>query len=353
MRGGSPLRSFGASMRSFAAPMPSGDGRVTIVNASDIYSDTGTSSLQVLASIPNLPSWLTPVGQAYRYEGRDDVERNISFGYLQRDVPAGYEYALHLYHSPDEGRTWNRLASQIHPDDNRAVARMEGSGLYALVASVDIPLNQAGWHLITYPIPESRPVPVALGSIDKSYAAVYGYKEGDAKPTGLEEDPAKPWRVYAVQEVDTWVNDLQELEFGQTYWISATKPITLHLAVPYTTTQPVTLPAPSHQYGQFAPPITFFGPITARADGRLPEELEARIGNTLCGRGDLLAGGAQYRVKVAAANAEAPDCGAPNRPVEFWVSLDGQPGAETLIGTDVWSSPGLKKLPLRVPEQPD
>jgi hypothetical protein len=156
--------------------------------------------------------------------------------------------------------------------------------------------------------------------------------------------------VYAVQEADNWVNDLKELEFGQTYWISVTKPTTLHLAVPYSTTQPLSLPAPSHEYGQFAPPMTFYGPIAARADGLLPDMLEARIGDALCGRTELKAGDAQYRIKVAAANAEAPECGAPNRTVEFRGFIGGKPIAETPLGTDVWSSPGLQLLSLKVPE---
>ena len=53
--------------------MPSADGQVTVFNAGNIFGDTATDSLQALAAIPNLPTWLTPVGQGYRYVANSEV----------------------------------------------------------------------------------------------------------------------------------------------------------------------------------------------------------------------------------------------------------------------------------------
>jgi hypothetical protein len=86
-----------------------------------------------------------------------------------------------------------------------------------------------------------------------------------------------------------------------------------------------------------------------------PPSLEARIGGVVCGLGELfgLPGveeSVRYRVKVAAASADAPDCGAPGRSIEFWILQESGRSAGVIVERDVWSSPQPRELMLRAPE---
>ena len=169
------------------APIASSDGQVTIYNRKDALGDTATGTLQALGAIPTVPEWLTPVGQAYRFVATEPLPRTIGFNYLQREVPPGYEHTLQLYHSPDEGKTWNRLPTELDVAENLATAPADDSGLYMLASSIDIPFYTAGWNLFAYPVPEARPVKQALASIEGHYSTVFTYDN---------RDPADPWKVF-------------------------------------------------------------------------------------------------------------------------------------------------------------
>ena len=229
---------------------------MTIFNSQNILADTGTTSLLALPAIPGLPAWFTVVGQGYRFEATQAISRTVAFNYLQRDVPDGYEHTLQLYFSGDEGATWERLNTKLDMVENLATAPAEESGIYALIATVDIPVYVAGWNLFSYPVPESRPVAEALASVEGRYSTVYGY-DG--------EDPANPWKVYNVGAPE-WVNDLKRLEFGRGYWINASEPITVQLKVATTITnttvaRPIGSISAETASGRRPPPAIYYGGI--------------------------------------------------------------------------------------------
>jgi len=229
------IRSWGSNNRTMEAPIASGDGRVTIFNMDDILADPGATALQSLSDPPSLDPWLTPVGKAYRFTaeagGNGNLRLTISFHYLTRDVPAGYENALAVYYQPSGGDAWQRLPTDLYPDENMAVAVMptEREGTYALVATVELPSVQPGWNILAYTVPQDRDVSAALASLDGAYSAVYGY-EPQSEPGWSLFDPD----VDSLPAFTGPANSLSVLEYGHGYiiHITATHPVTPYLAVP-------------------------------------------------------------------------------------------------------------------------
>jgi len=326
---GGDVRAWGANQRQLGAPVASGDGQVTLFNLEDIFADTGVVSLQALPEIPGLPAWLTPVGQGYRFTGAGDAPRAILFDYLQREVPAGYEHTLRLYYSPDEGQTWQRLGTTLDTTHNQALAPMpeNGQGIYALLATIEMPALQPGWNQWGYPVPGTRPATDALASIESAYASLYFYDQVAAR-----------WRLYDVAvleehpEYADWLNDLSELAFGRSYWLYATEAVTLYLGLPEVGMRASAAPNPL--------PATFYGPIVATAHWVpvVGMDVVASIDGVVCGQGQVVevAGGPAYKVQVRADTGDG--CGGPGRLVLFTVG--GQRLAETavLLPTDAWNS---------------
>ena len=306
-------RAWGANSRLLGAPAASGDGQVTVFNLLDFFADTGTVSLQALNDLPGLPSWLTMVGQAYRFTADRSVPRSLAYDYLQRETPPGYEHTLNLYYSPDDGHTWQRLDTQLDTVRNRATASMPqnaalGQGVYVLAAAVEMPALSQGWNLFAYPIPEARPAGEALQSIDGAFTSV-AYHAADG------------WRLYdapLLREHPGFaplVNTLDSLEFGRSYWLYATRVITPYLGVPgggalAATTGELELP-----------PATYYGPVQP-GDGFQPAvgmPVTAWVGGVLCGSSSLVAPAGEliYAIQVAADTGNG--CGAASRPVVFRV----------------------------------
>lgn len=75
-------------------------------------------------------------------------------------------------------------------------------------ATTEIPLC-AGWNLIGYPAPASRPVEEVLASIEGEYERVYAFDAGDMDD---------PWKLYD-PSVPNFVCDLTEFRPGLGYWI--------------------------------------------------------------------------------------------------------------------------------------
>ena len=119
--------------------------------------------------------WLVPVGQAYRVELEDtDQERFISLNYLQRGVPEGYEHTLAAYFLPDGESKWQRINDSKSFVENLIVSDLRNEdGVYAVMATIEMPAMQSGWNLFTYPLPVTRTLTESLASIDGQYAAVY------------------------------------------------------------------------------------------------------------------------------------------------------------------------------------
>ena len=284
--------------------------------------DTATGTLQALAAIPNVPEWLTSVGQAYRFGATRPLPRTIGFNYLQREVPPGYEHALQLYHSPDEGNTWSRLPTQLDISENLATAPADDSGLYMLAASIDIPFYTAGWNLFAYPVPEARPVKEAFASIEGNYSTVFTYDNRDS---------ADPWKVFDVSAPD-WVNDLKSLEYGSGYWVNVSAPITLQIKVASDVSgeRPILAVGAStfsDALGRRNPPGVYYGTIQGSAGAALApgQVITAEIDGQQCGVGTVSAAGddqngenLRFMVKVVATElGTGRGCGVPGKDVIF------------------------------------
>ncbi|MEI2688917.1 MAG: hypothetical protein V9H69_04095 [Anaerolineae bacterium] len=344
---GSDVRGLYANSRALGAPMSSEDGGVTIFNRTNaLTGNSGVQSLEALPKPPGLPQWLTPVGQAYRFVASDDAPRSIEFAYYQREVPEGYEHTLTIYYSPDEGATWTRLPTQRDPAENQATAKAEQSGLYVLVAGVEIPFYQAGWNLFAYPVPMDLPIEQALASLDGAkigrgpeccYTTVYGFDT---------VEPAAPWTVYdrRIGPEQAWANDLQTLRFGQGYWINVTEPITLVLQVgpasPLVQPPVAILANPVSR----TPPAVYFGQIQADAGAaqRGGPPLTALVNGVAgCGAAQVNydeTGMGRYIIKVDAADAgPLAGCGGPGK--EVTLRLGEQVIAENLTWDNARQTP--------------
>lgn len=335
--GGANTRAWGANTRQLGAPVASGDGQVSIFNFQDIFAETGATSLQALNTLPHLPSWLTPVGQGYRFNTSQDYPRAISFEYLQREVPPGYEYTLTVYYTPDEGAAWQRLATRLDTDANRASAVMpvndqHSRGIYALIATVELPPLEQGWNLFSFPIPETRSLPAALGSIDGKYTSVY-YSASDG------------WKLYDATvprdhpEFAGLVNDLASLEFARSYWLYATEPVIPYVGVP---DQQSSLLAPNLTL----PPAAYYGWVQPWRDFQpQPGDLvRAWIDRKLCGESVVqeLAGQLAYRLLVSANRGDG--CGAPGKEIRFEVGSYPLPW-----NSQLWDNPQAHYLVLGPP----
>ena len=310
---GGDKRAWGANNRALGAPVASGDGQVSIFNLLDIFSDTGTVSLQAVPSgdIPGLPIWLTPVGQAYRFVPSIHFPRVITFDYLQRDVPAGYEHTLHIYYQADGSTTWQQLETQLNMTNNRATATMpvgavDGKGIYSLIATVEMPALSMGWNQFGYPIPGSRPIQEALASIQNSLVTVV-----------TQDSVQSSWHIYDQKVISDHpeyaglINDLTNLEFGKVYWLNSSG-----VAIPY-------LGVPDLNTSQIAPtsqplsPAIFYGPIQGAEIG---SAVETRIGNQLCGQGQVMSWNGQPTFRVEVKADENDGCGTTGRAIMFSVN---------------------------------
>jgi hypothetical protein len=291
---------------------------VTIFNLENIFDAAGELSIQALQNLPDLPTWFAPVGKAYRIAAAAPLTYTIAFHYLQRDVPDGYERILQIYHQPPDG-AWQPLPTQLDWNENLASARMAGSGVYALIATVQMPALRPGWNLFAYPIPETRAVDTALAAIAGVYSMVVAF------------DPATDaWRMFDAAvaqlhpELAPLINDLDQMRFGESYLIYATQPITPYLAVPGAAAALDLTPLASASAGGLATapgarrefavaPAVIFGTLTA-PEGLLDADAQvvAEIDGVRCGAGAVhpTASGWLYVVKVDGA-AQTPGCGAP------------------------------------------
>jgi hypothetical protein len=187
-----------------------------IYDQGGLFEPSGIKALQVLASPPELEDepWLVPVGPAYRVEPDPAVTspRTIAFTYLQRDVPEGWEHTLDIYFLSAAGevsRTWQVLPTRQYTE-NLVVADLQpGPGTYAVLSTVELPVLRPGWNALAYPLPDARPVEVALRSIQDHYTGVYTLPAGidglaawtaaAAGGTGQQEQWLVPRRALSVR----------------------------------------------------------------------------------------------------------------------------------------------------------
>ena len=319
-------RAWGANIRSLEAPAASSDGKVTILNLNDPLADTGSMVLQAVLDLPNRPSWLTPVGAGYRFKASNDLSRTLMFEYNQRDVPPGYEQTLALYYLPQGSTSWQRLttgplATGVDANENLATATMpvagRGEGIYALMATVQLPALVPGWNPFNYPISAAQTVTSALASLDGAFTTLYEYQLG----------APLPWPVYD-RTVDPafapLVNTLSTMTFGHNYLIYATQSVTPY--IPVVGDGKVTAAGSNEQQvGLVEPPALFYGSVPTQQGASLSAgmPIQAKIGAVVCGESQLQAWHNQlvYVIQVKADTGDG--CGRPGQSVAL--VINGKP----------------------------
>ncbi len=323
-RGRNPGSKFGRN-----APAVSSDGQAVIYGDNLTFLEGQFFTLQSASQIPNPPVGRTPVGLGYWLSATADApaleQASLLISYLSRDVPAAEERGIEMYYW--DGQNWTALDSTLYTERNEAAALVRGPGLYTLMSSYRVPLREAGWNLIAYPVTGSRPVEQALVSIANLYTTVYAYD-----PT----DP-DPWKVFD-SAAPEWVNDLRELEFGKGYWIHVNDKATLYIqgeADEQIAAALAAIPSEAIRSSVPNPPATYYG-ILRPGLGFTPEvgtPVEARIGNLVCGRSQtrLIDGQIVYSVAVSAVgDGEQVGCGRQGHPVTLQIG--------TLTLTTVWDN---------------
>ena len=332
-------------IRSYAAVMSS-DGQVILFGDDMSFEEGQYMTLQAATSLSEIPSWATLVGQAYRLEASAGVNltrtASLSFAYLGSDVPVGEESGLRIHFW--NGKTWEELPTILETDNNYASAQLQGAGLYALMTSIEIPL-QRGWNLIGYPVQTAgvltttRPISDVLASIAGQYSAVYGLDAADMR---------NPWKLHAPES--GCPNRLAALDFGRGYWINitATQPITLHLrgSFPFSETQQTAASSvPLAWTNHLRPPTTFCGDVRADVGASATfsptagVRVLALVEGVVCGRGQTYAnaGGIAYEVTVEATRHVGTDrCGRPGKQVVFLV------GDQEMSEPALWNDLGVQ-----------
>jgi hypothetical protein len=315
--GGQAL-AWGGQALAWGAPVMSGDGQVSVFPIDDLFSSNQHFTLQKLPLPPSLPSWLIPVGQAYRLEIEGETpDSDILFRYMGRDVPAGHESGLSIYYSADDGQNWQRLETTLDPLRNQASTQVQGEGIYVLISTIEVtPHFEQGWNNFGYPVQETRPITEALAAIDGIYTAVANY----------DPDLTPPWRTYYVtvtQPFQNLVNTLTELKYPRAYWLYATQPITLYLA-PRNGLDQMQVEVPASD-GLQLPPATFYGWVTPTVDFVPTAGISVTgwIGNELCGTSTIqeVSGRLAYVLSVGSEDITNPSsgCGREGEMVQFMV----------------------------------
>ncbi len=325
-RGGA-VRGRGGAVRGRGAPILSGDGQVTIYTPDPTIPDGEFLTIQAATGVPELPPGRAQIGQAYRIAATAGItnlnESSISFQYIGQAVPAGMEEDITIYYWGEDEASWHALPTMLNTLDNFASARVQGTGLYALLTAFRVPLYAPGWNLFSYPLRSSRPVSEALVSISGYYTTVYGYEATDS---------TDPWKVYDVTVPD-YVNDLAMLEFGHGYWVSVSQAITMYLRE---MERPVALSSAG-----LPPqvPATYYGEVLGGAAGEI---VTAWVGDSLCGQAQTLEvdGRVVYALNVMAEAGGPPGCGAPGRQVTFRVS------SQVMVPTVAWDDSRLGEVVL-------
>lgn len=116
-----------------------------------------------------------------------------------------------IYYLPKGAKTWQRLPTTRFVE-NLVVADLQpGAGTYAVMSTVALPALHPGWNVLTYPLPYTRPVTIALASLANLYSVIY--KPDPDKLIQVRESTINAMKY---NKLKTNVN---VLEFGQVYWI--------------------------------------------------------------------------------------------------------------------------------------
>jgi hypothetical protein len=328
---GGTMRASGGTMRASGAPILSPDGQMIFFTENPMDFEPGTFfTVQGMAGLPDLPPGRTLVGQGYNLVASAGISlptASVSIQYLSNDVlvAGADEQDLRLYFY--DGAAWQGLVTEVDTYFNLATAPSQGEGIYALMATIEIPLYGPGWNLIGYPVREARPVADALQSIEGAYLLVQGYEPADGWT---------PWRTFNPIAPD-WFNDLETLEFGHGYWIWVREDITLYLSGAQAEATAASVPHLP------PPPASYYGPLLSSAtfDPAPGMTVTALVGGQPCGQAQALEidGQAVYAVDVADERQQA-GCGAPGKQVTFRV---GPNDMDTAVA---WDSTWVDELAL-------
>ncbi|MBV7333981.1 hypothetical protein KFU94_38250 [Chloroflexi bacterium TSY] len=248
---------WGGQAFDWGAPVMSSDGQVQVIPLENTFDINADYLLQKVDFLATLPSWLTPVGYAYRFDAdTPPTNASILFRYLGTDVPPLAEDELAIYFSPDNGLTWQRLSTEIAEAWNLASARMIDTGIYVLTASRPMSPLQLGCNSpMGYPMQTVRPIAEALASLNEAYSSIH------------LEDPTAPsgWQLYDATVKPPFtqiVNTLKSTHLGDAYRIFATKPITPYLPVDLEGSNTIQASSIRMQGRVVVPPATYYGWIT-------------------------------------------------------------------------------------------
>ena len=325
--GGNPglrLAGSGTFQRSRLAPAVSADGQVILYGNLE-FPEGEFYALQEVNLFPAPLAWATPIGPAYRLTASAHAPSlaaaSISISYLVADVPSGEEAWIRMYFW--DGSKWQILPTTLDAYQNSASAPAQGVGVYALMSSYQLRLNP-GWNVFTYPVLGTRPVTQTLASIAGLYGSVYSYDVSDS---------GDPWKLYH-PGVPAWVNDLTELSFGQSSWISVTQNITTTEGITlYLQGAAASLLRTAAVAGFPIPPATFYGSLNGDWQPLPGQDLKAWVNGVACGSGRTLQveGQGVYVVDVFIA-FQAAGCGMPGGRVSF------QMGQELLAPFGTWDN---------------
>jgi hypothetical protein len=334
--GGGIARGGGGAMRAGGAPLLSSDGQMVFFTDNPVNFSIGELfSIQSMAGLPNVPPGRTVVGQGYNLVASPGAvlpAGSVSIQYLADNVlvAGAHESDLTLYYFQANTNQWQALPTTRDAGVHLASAPSQGPGFYALMASVQLPLAHVGWNPIGYPVEATRLVTEALSSIAGDYTMVYGYVATDA---------VKPWKLYATG-VPTYVNDLQSLSFGNSYWIFATVTNTLYLA-----------PGPTNVSGPallFSPPSTLYGRVVSGNNftAAAGQSVSAWVNGVLCGQGvtQQIGNDIVYVVNVSAASPEDnfATCGWAGQRTTVTFRVNGQ----APVTSGVWNNAVVAALDL-------
>jgi hypothetical protein len=343
--GGNPnnrtQRKRGRPRSSNRAPALSSDGQAILYVDEQLFQPGESVAIYGATFLPQIPPWATPLGPGYRLLAtssrvESDVlsKASLSLGYSESAVPLGEEMGVRVYFWADGSAEWEPLMTMLDRERNEAVARVQlRPGVYILMSSLLLPLQNAGWNLV-YSYPGATvPITDALRATGGGVTTVYSYAV-DSQDNGR-------WRLYDTR-VPSWTNeldDLFELRNGASYWLRATQPLTWLV----TTVESETVQARQGS-SLSAPPASYYGVLTPPEGATAAEfSLEARIGDKQCGVGqatDLPGGQIGFLVHVRA-NGPGNDtgCGQPGREVHFVVN-----GHNTILAQKTWDNSDIHEL---------
>lgn len=325
------MRSGFARMRSGFAPATSPDGQVILYSENLTFPEGEFYTFQAATLIPNPPPWATVIGQAYwltKSSGAPSLAgTSLDMGYMESDVPPGEETWIKVYRWNEGTAQWEPLPTTVDAVQNTAFAVVPGSGLYALMSTIEIQLYGPGWDQFSYPVQATRPIAEALLSIKGAYNTVYWYDSSD---------PSNYWKLFST-EVPSWVNDLTSLQFGEGYWIHLTRSIELKL---HGAGENESVSAPSQQM----PPATYYGTILSSGNFTVAPGMEviAWTNGVKCGDAvtQLIGGQVVYSINVSADGPVTPKCGKQGDLVYFQV------GGHKMTVTTHWNTDRVWYLPL-------